>query len=109
MSGFCGGRPKDGLVHVSAMSTKFIKDPHEVVKTGQVVKVKVLETDVKRQRISLTMRLDDDFALASSGGAGAQRGGQDRRSGGERDARGNQRREPEPAGAMAAAFAKLKR
>ncbi|KNE75780.1 Transcription accessory protein (S1 RNA-binding domain) [Candidatus Burkholderia crenata] len=56
------GVHQDGLMHVSAMSTKFIKDPHEVVKAGQVVKVKVLETDVKRQRIALTMRLDDDFA-----------------------------------------------
>jgi uncharacterized protein len=96
------------------MSTKFIKDPHEVVKAGQVVKVKVLETDVKRQRISLTMRLDDDFApanAAAGAGAGAQRGAQDRRGGGgsARDVRGNNRRETEPAGAMAAAFAKLKR
>jgi uncharacterized protein len=90
------------------MSTKFIKDPHEVVKAGQVVKVKVIETDVKRQRISLTMRLDDDSAQASaSGGAGGaqSRGSQDRRSG----QRPQQRREPEAAGAMAAAFAKLKR
>ncbi len=93
------------------MSTRFIKDPHEVVRASQVVKVKLLETDVKRQRISLTMRLDDNFAPASSGaggGAGSQArgGGQDRRSGGGRP---QQRREPEPAGAMAAAFAKLKR
>ncbi|CCD35678.1 Transcription accessory protein (S1 RNA-binding domain) [Candidatus Paraburkholderia kirkii UZHbot1] len=95
------GVHQDGLVHVSAMSTKFVKDPHEVVKAGQVVKVKVLETDVKRQRISLTMRLDDDFAPASSGAEAARSGGQDRRSGGGR--------EPEPAGAMAAAFAKVKR
>jgi uncharacterized protein len=102
------GVHQDGLVHVSAMSTKFIKDPHEVVKAGQVVKVKVIETDVKRQRISLTMRLDDDSAQASAGGgAGAaqSRGSQDRRSG----QRPQQRREPEAAGAMAAAFAKLKR
>ena len=108
------GVHQDGLVHVSAMSTKFIKDPHEVVKAGQVVKVKVLETDVKRQRISLTMRLDDDFAAAGApaAGAGSPRGGQDRRGGGgsNRDVRGNGKREPEPAGgAMAAAFAKLKR
>lgn len=60
------GVHQDGLVHVSAMSTKFIKDPHEVVKAGQVVKVKVLEVDVKRQRIALTMRLNDDVAQASS-------------------------------------------
>ncbi len=79
------------------------------MKAGQVIKVKVLETDVKRQRIALTMHLDDDFAQASAGGAGAggsQRGGQqDRRSSGCP----RQRREPEPAGVMAAAFAKLKR
>jgi protein Tex len=104
------GVHQDGLVHVSAMSTKFIKDPHEVVKAGQVVKVKVLETDVKRQRIALTMRMDDDVAPASSSSAPQSRGAssQDRRGGG-RDARPNQRREPEPSGAMAAAFAKLKR
>jgi uncharacterized protein len=114
------GVHQDGLVHVSAMSTKFIKDPHEVVKAGQVVKVKVLETDVKRQRIALTMRLDDEFGVAAAGataGAGAQqpRNGQERRGGGgggsNRDVRGagGGKREPEPGGAMAAAFAKLKK
>ena len=46
-------------MHVSALANKFIKDPHEVVKPGQIVKVKVLDVDVKRQRISLTMRLDE--------------------------------------------------
>ena len=53
------GVHQDGLVHVSALANKFIKDPHEVVKPGQIVKVKVLDVDVKRQRISLTMRLDE--------------------------------------------------
>jgi uncharacterized protein len=53
------GVHQDGLVHVSALANKFVKDPHEVVKPGQIVKVKVLDVDVKRQRISLTMRLDD--------------------------------------------------
>jgi len=53
------GVHQDGLVHVSALANTFVKDPHEVVKPGQVVKVKVMEIDVKRQRISLTMRLDD--------------------------------------------------
>jgi uncharacterized protein len=53
------GVHQDGLVHLSALSNRFIKDPHEVVKPGQVVKVKVLDVDVKRQRISLTMRLAD--------------------------------------------------
>ena len=53
------GVHQDGLVHVSAMANRFVKDPHEFVKPGQIVKVKVMEVDVKRQRISLTMRLDD--------------------------------------------------
>lgn len=97
------GVHQDGLVHVSAMSTKFIKDPHEIVKAGQVVKVKVLDVDVKRQRISLTMRLDDDAAPSAPGNrGGAERGAM--RGG----ARAQRSREPEPAGAMAAAFAKLK-
>ncbi|MDN7921475.1 Tex family protein, partial [Burkholderia gladioli] len=64
------GVHQDGLVHVSAMSTKFIKDPHEVVKAGQVVKVKVLDVDVKRQRIALTMRMDDEPGVATSGSRG---------------------------------------
>lgn len=54
------GVHQDGLVHVSAMSHSFVKDPHEVVRSGEVVKVKVLEVDVQRQRISLTLRLDDE-------------------------------------------------
>ncbi len=60
------GVHQDGLVHVSALANKFIKDPHEVVKPGQIVKVKVLDVDVKRQRISLTMRLDDAAGSTSS-------------------------------------------
>ncbi len=99
------GVHQDGLVHVSAMSTKFIKDPHEVVKAGQVVKVKVIDVDVKRQRIALTMRLDDDAAAPGM----TSRGGQDRGNAGRGAARPQRSREPEPAGAMAAAFAKLKR
>ncbi|MGT2494340.1 S1 RNA-binding domain-containing protein [Cupriavidus basilensis] len=54
------GVHQDGLVHISALSTKFIKDAHEAVKAGQIVKVKVMEVDVKRNRIGLTMRLDDE-------------------------------------------------
>ncbi len=53
------GVHQDGLVHVSALANKFVKDPHEVVKPGQIVTVKVLEVDVKRQRIALTLRLND--------------------------------------------------
>ncbi len=54
------GVHQDGLVHISAMSKNFIKDPREVVKSGDVVKVKVLEVEVDRKRIALTLRLDDE-------------------------------------------------
>ena len=53
------GVHQDGLVHISSLSDKFVEDPHQVVKTGDVVKVKVLEVDVARRRIALTMRLDE--------------------------------------------------
>lgn len=53
------GVHQDGLVHISSLSDKFVEDPHQVVKTGDVVKVKVLEVDVARKRIALTMRLDE--------------------------------------------------
>jgi len=98
------GVHQDGLVHVSALSTKFVRDPHEVVKPGQIVKVKVMEVDVKRNRIGLTMRLTDE-----PGQTPARAGGGDRPTGGG-NRQGQQRREAAPAGgAMAAAFAKLKR
>ncbi len=99
------GVHQDGLVHISALSNKFVKDAHEVVKAGQIVKVKVMEVDVKRNRIGLSMRLDDEPGQAAAR-AGSDRGGQ--RNGGGKGFGGG-RREPEPAGAMAAAFAKLKR
>ncbi|PWV59109.1 Tex family protein [Plasticicumulans acidivorans] len=54
------GVHQDGLVHISCLSEKFVRDPHAVVKAGDVVKVKVLEVDLKRRRIALTMRLNDD-------------------------------------------------
>ncbi|WP_118813343.1 Tex family protein [Haemophilus haemolyticus] len=53
------GVHQDGLVHISSLSDKFVEDPHQVVKTGDIVKVKVLEVDVSRKRIALTMRLDE--------------------------------------------------
>uniref|UniRef100_UPI0025BEDC9B S1 RNA-binding domain-containing protein n=2 Tax=Aquisalimonas sp. TaxID=1872621 RepID=UPI0025BEDC9B len=53
------GVHQDGLVHISAMSTQFIRDPREVVKPGDVVKIKVLSVDERRKRIALTMRMDD--------------------------------------------------
>ncbi|ACX82112.1 transcription accessory protein [Aggregatibacter actinomycetemcomitans D11S-1] len=53
------GVHQDGLVHISSLSDKFVEEPHQVVKTGDIVKVKVLEVDVARRRIALTMRLDE--------------------------------------------------
>jgi uncharacterized protein len=75
------GVHQDGLVHISAMSRTFIKDPREVVKSGDIVKVKVLEVDVARKRIALTLRLDDEAGKAGKDGksdkptAAAPRGG----------------------------------
>ena len=68
------GVHQDGLVHISAMSNKFVSNPHEVVKSGQVVKVKVLEADPDRKRISLSLRLDDE-AAAEGGARQGQRNG----------------------------------
>jgi len=59
------GVHQDGLVHISAMSKTFIKDPREVVKPGDIVKVKVLEVEVARKRIALTLRLDDEVGAKS--------------------------------------------
>jgi uncharacterized protein len=61
------GVHQDGLVHISALSNQFVKDPHTVVKTGDVVKVKVMEVDLQRKRIGLTMRLDDEVQAKSPG------------------------------------------
>jgi protein Tex len=62
------GVHQDGLVHVSAMSRNFVSDPHSVVKSGEVVRVKVLSVDIPRHRISLTLRLDDEDAPRPAGG-----------------------------------------
>ncbi|WP_327179170.1 RNA-binding transcriptional accessory protein [Streptomyces sp. NBC_01335] len=62
------GVHQDGLVHVSAMSRTFVKDPRDVVKPGDIVKVKVMDVDVPRKRISLTLRLDDEAASGQGGG-----------------------------------------
>ncbi|MBP0458866.1 Tex family protein, partial [Streptomyces montanisoli] len=71
------GVHQDGLVHVSAMSRTFVKDPRDVVKPGDVVKVKVLDVDIPRKRISLTLRLDDE-AGAEAGRPGGGGGGLER-------------------------------
>jgi uncharacterized protein len=103
------GVHQDGLVHVSALANKFIKDPHEVAKPGQIVKVKVLDVDMKRQRISLTMRLDDASGSASASGrapaevsVGPSRDSRERRPPTPQHA---PERQPQPAGTMAMALA----
>jgi uncharacterized protein len=67
------GVHQDGLVHISAMSKSFIKDPREVVKSGDIVKVKVLEVEVARKRIALTLRLDDELGGKSERPQGVPR------------------------------------
>ncbi len=97
------GVHQDGLVHISALSNKFVKDPREVVKAGDVVKVKVVEIDLPRKRIALTMRLHDD--LQANSPAAPKMGGAPLTA----KAKQREDRQPEPAGAMASAFAKLRR
>ncbi|PLC51212.1 RNA-binding transcriptional accessory protein [Pollutimonas subterranea] len=98
------GVHQDGLVHISALSDTFIKDPRDVVRVGQTVKVKVQEVDAPRKRIGLTMRLNDDAAPV-------RRAAPDRRPGAGTPRHAQARNAPEPAasGAMAAAFAKLRK
>ncbi|MEU0683368.1 MULTISPECIES: Tex family protein [Streptomyces] len=105
------GVHQDGLVHVSAMSKTFVKDPRDVVKPGDIVKVKVLDVDIPRKRISLTLRLDDEAAPQGgpSGGERRQRGGrppqQRQARGGGGGGGGGARQAPAPAnGAMADAL-----
>ncbi|MEU1709751.1 Tex family protein [Streptomyces sp. NPDC005706] len=88
------GVHQDGLVHVSAMSKTFVKDPRDVVKPGDIVKVKVLDVDIPRKRIALTLRLDDEAAPQGEGGGRQQRGGGARppqqRQGGQGQRQGGQ-------------------
>jgi uncharacterized protein len=105
------GVHQDGLVHVSQLSNKFVNDAREVVKTGDIVKVRVIEVDLARKRIALTMKLDapmqakgagkaadNSFRPAGRGERASDRCAQPQRGG---------RSEPAAGGAMAAAFAKL--
>jgi len=104
------GVHQDGLVHISALSETFVKDPRDVVRVGQTVKVKVQEVDVARKRIGLTMRLNDDSMPARRGsGPAAENVGKNRGVNRRGTGSGQGRGQAEPSGAMAAAFAKLKR
>ncbi|SDW95482.1 Tex family protein [Marinobacter mobilis] len=95
------GVHQDGLVHISALSHEFVKDPREVVKAGDIVKVKVMEVDIPRKRIALSMRMDDQPGEKAKA---------DNRGGGRAAPRSNQRQgrsgqQPAPQGAMAGALA----
>jgi protein Tex len=99
------GVHQDGLVHVSAMSRTFVSDPREVVKAGDVVRVKVLGVDIPRKRISLTLRLDDEPGNAPKPASGAASGAAPKpasRPGGGR--RGQERARGSDGGAMAEAL-----
>ncbi|MFG2682447.1 Tex family protein [Streptomyces sp. NPDC048392] len=104
------GVHQDGLVHVSAMSKTFVKDPRDVVKPGDIVKVKVMDVDIPRKRISLTLRLDDEAAPRDAQGEQKrERGGKPPRQRQQRSASGGGRGRPSAApapadGAMAEAL-----
>uniref|UniRef100_A0A8J7VXT4 Helix-hairpin-helix domain-containing protein n=1 Tax=Coralloluteibacterium stylophorae TaxID=1776034 RepID=A0A8J7VXT4_9GAMM len=104
------GVHQDGLVHVSALSEKFVKDPREVVKAGDIVKVKVIDVDIPRKRIALSMRLDDPVGAD----AGRGRDGRGARDGAPRRDQPKPRRDaassaPPPNNAFAEAFARARR
>ena len=100
------GVHQDGLVHISALSEKFVKDPYEVVKAGDIVKVKVMEVDIPRNRVSLSMRMSDTPGAKTDG---PQRSGGKPRGNAPRSERHAREDKPAPANAaMAALFANAK-
>jgi uncharacterized protein len=107
------GVHQDGLVHISAMSDKFIKDPRELVKAGDVVKVKVMELDLERKRVGLSMRLSDEPGKQPERGARPAGGARNARGG--RPGQGKAKPQRESSGAplannaFAAAFAKARK
>ncbi len=107
------GVHQDGLVHVSALSDRFVRDPREVVRAGQLVKVKVLEIDAPRQRIALTMRLaDEPKAAGARDVVGSGSGARSARARPARESAGSVQSKPQSKGgqtAMQAAFDALKK
>ena len=99
------GVHQDGLVHVSALANTFVKDPHDIVKPGQIVKVKVLEVDLKRQRISLTMRFDEASGSRHASVAAHGSISRDRRDRRQPESQRAPEREPQTSGTMAMALA----
>jgi protein Tex len=100
------GVHQDGLVHVSQLSNKFVSDAREIVKTGDIVKVRVVEVDLARKRIALTMKLD--APVQAKGAAKADNSFRPAGRGEQRPGRGTPASAPAGGSAMAAAFAKLK-
>jgi uncharacterized protein len=99
------GVHQDGLVHISVMSNKFVRDPREVVKAGDVVKVKVIEVDVQRRRIALSMRLDDAAPReARPAGSGVPDNARPVSGTPKRGTHGARREEPRDGGVMADAL-----
>ncbi|EGQ8001165.1 RNA-binding transcriptional accessory protein [Vibrio vulnificus] len=104
------GVHQDGLVHISALTDRFVSDPREVVKAGDIVKVKVMEVDVQRKRIALSMRLNDEPGQDNrSQRSAAPRGQQERRAPSPRRQDNDNTLGGAMGGAFAAAFAKAKK
>ena len=104
------GVHQDGLVHISALTDRFVSDPREVVKAGDIVKVKVMEVDVQRKRIALSMRLNDEPGQDNrSQRAATPRGQQERRAPSPRRHDNDNTLGGAMGGAFAAAFAKAKK
>ena len=99
------GVHQDGLVHISALANRFVKDPREIVKTGDIVKVKVMSVDAKRKRIALSMRMEDS-AADQEAGSSSRNDRKERSNPKARESKG--RAEVKSEGAFAAAFAKAK-
>ncbi|WP_027950760.1 Tex family protein [Haliea salexigens] len=105
------GVHQDGLVHISVLADRFVKDPHDVVKAGDVVKVKVMEVDLERKRIALSMRLNDKAEDAARQPGGRTQQPRSRRNEGKPSARGRgagNGAQAAPSTALAAAFAKAR-
>ncbi|MDK2776580.1 MAG: RNA-binding transcriptional accessory protein [Pseudomonadota bacterium] len=105
------GVHQDGLVHISALSDTFVKDPRDVVKAGDIVKVKVMEVDVARKRIGLSMRMSDDANERAAERTPGEKPNRNRSAGKARTSFGDKGSQPQGAmaGALAAAFAKAKK
>ncbi len=99
------GVHQDGLVHISALSHTFVKDPREVVKAGDIVKVKVMDVDIPRKRIALTMRMDDQPGEKKEGKPMASNRSGANRKGGNRNTSSGGSGQKSPQGAMAGALA----